>query len=441
MAKISVIIPAYNSELFIAETFESLINQTLKDIEVVVVNDGSVDNTQKIIDEYCEKYPFFKSVTQENAGVSAARNNGLEKATGEYVVFLDADDYYDSTSLEGFYEAAKKENADIVIGRLRTFNENEVGKFNEYADKLSKMKTIDTKEKMLLWNFLVSNKCYQRERLVKSGVRFPKYKYSEEGAFFMRYVFTGAKITGTENSVMYYRRHTAKQGLSVSQTVSCDLAKSFSASLEMIYSDAKNAGFDEEYLQEILYKNAFVLLSQFYRLMWHGDDECVEYCAKEFNRLKTLMSEKTLSRIKEANTDLHLENIAKSKEEAAQRPNLSVIVKKDKKNMSAFLINLFDQISPLYEVIVPESAVKENLIPQEILSCKNLVTVPDKHFLKNAKKAAKSKRRVVFFPSVRLDIRTFRMIYRIPISENIKTAFFSFMIKSINFILVKGIVK
>lgn len=440
MAKISVIIPAYNSELFIAETFDSLINQTLKDIEVVVVNDGSVDNTQKIIDAYCEKYPFFKSVKQENAGVSAARNNGLEKATGEYVVFLDADDYYDSTSLEGFYEAAKRENADIVIGRLRTFNEKEVGKFNEYADKLSQMKTIDTKEKMLLWNFLVSNKCYQRERLVKSGVRFPEYKYSEEGAFFMRYVFTGAKITGTPNSVMYYRRHTAKEGLSVSQTVSCDLAKSFSASLEMIYSDAKKAGFDEDYLQEILYKNAFVLLSQFYRLMWHGDDECVEYCAQEFKRLSSLMSEKTLSKIKAANTDLHLENIAKSKEEASNRPNLSVIVKKNK-NMSDFLVNLFDQISPLYEVIVPESAVNEGLVPQEILGCSNLGTVPDKHFLKNAKKAAKSKRKLVFSFPCRLDIRTFRMIYRIPLSEKIKTAFFSPMIKCINFILVKGIVK
>ena len=99
MPKISVIIPAYNSQQFIAETLDNMLNQSLKDIEVVIVNDGSPDGTQAVIDEYVKKSPIFKSYIQENAGVSAARNNGLTKATGEYVVFLDADDYFSDTSL------------------------------------------------------------------------------------------------------------------------------------------------------------------------------------------------------------------------------------------------------------------------------------------------------------------------------------------------------
>ena len=116
---ISVIIPAYNSEKFIGETLDNMLSQTLKDIEVIIVNDGSTDKTQKIIDEYVSKYDIFKSYIQKNAGVSAARNNGLEKATGEYVVFLDADDIFSENSLEAFYNTAKKTDADSYRKALR----------------------------------------------------------------------------------------------------------------------------------------------------------------------------------------------------------------------------------------------------------------------------------------------------------------------------------
>lgn len=449
MPKISVIIPAYNSEKFIADTLESMLRQTLKDIEVVIVNDGSTDGTQKVIDEYVSKHDIFKSYIQENAGVSAARNNGLEKATGEYVVFLDADDYFSDTSLEAFYNTAKRTDADIVIGRLRVFSPKGFGKFNAFADKLASMEHIDNFDITLLWNFLVSNKCYKRERLVQSGVRFPPFRYSEEGAFFMCYVYTGAKISGTMESEFYYRRHTAEEGLSVSQTVSCDLAKSFSQSLAMIYEAAKKAvarsdeDFDkEEYLQEVIYKDAYVLLSQFYRLMWHGDDECVEYCAKEFKRLRTLMTKKRFEIMLGTDKDLHLENIFASKDEVADKPNISVIVGKCKgKDMTAFFHGLYDQISPMFEVIVPKSMVSEGRIPEEYLSCQNLVIIDDKGYMKKAKKAAKGKHKIIFRRPAKLDLRTFRMIYRIGIPQKLKDMFFAIMIKGINFLLVKRIVK
>lgn len=449
MPKISVIIPAYNSEQFIGETLDSMLRQSLKDIEVVIVNDGSTDGTQKIIDEYTAKYDIFKSYMQQNAGVSAARNYGLEKATGEYVVFLDADDYYSDGSLEAFYNTAKKTGAHIVIGRLRTFSEDGFGKFNAFADKLAQAETIDNFDITLLWNFLVSNKCYERERLVRSSVRFPPYRYSEEGAFFMAYVYTGAKISGCFGSEMYYRRHSKSQGLSVSQTVSAQLAQSFSQSLKMIYDEAKAAletaqgDFDkEEYLQEVIYKDAYVLLSQFYRLMWHGDEECVRYCAQEFERLKALMTKKRFEIIKGTDKDLHLENMCKSKKEVAQRPNISVIVSKSAKgNTAAFFHSLYNQISPLFEVIVPASMVQSGKIPEEYLQNENLVVLPDEGFMKKAKRAAKSKRRLVFRKACLLDVRTFRMIYRIPLSEKLKDRFFSVMIKGINFLLVKRIVK
>lgn len=447
MPKVSVIIPAYNSEQFLHETLDCLVRQTLDDFEAVIINDGSTDSTQSVIDSYAEKYPWIRSYTQENAGVSAARNNGLRKARGEYVVFLDADDTYSEQSLEAFYQTGRENDADLVLGRLKTFGDETEGKYNAYADKLAAMKNIDPFDTNLLWNFLVGNKCYKRESLLKSGVVFPSYRYSEEGAFFMSFVYSGAvRICGTTDSCMNYRRHTKKQGLSVSQTVNIGLVKSFSDSLAMIYSGAEKAletareNIDrEEYLQEIIYKTAHILIMQFYRLMWHGDDECARYCAEEFKRLRSMMTEKRYNQFKSVESDLHLDTIIGSKEEAAQKPNATFIIK-NTKDCGEILESVYEQYCPLFEVIIPKSAAESGKIPPEYLKMQNLVILDDKGFLKNAKKKARSKNRVVFRRAKALDIRVLRLVYKIGLPERIKSVLFPLLFKTVNFVLVKKII-
>lgn len=116
MIKVSVIIPVYNVEKFIDKCLNSVVNQTLKEIEIIVVNDSSPDNSQKIIDKYVKMYPKkVRSFIKENGGVSTARNFGLDKATGEYISFVDSDDYIDKDMLKKMYELAKKEDSDVVI--------------------------------------------------------------------------------------------------------------------------------------------------------------------------------------------------------------------------------------------------------------------------------------------------------------------------------------
>ena len=85
---VSIIIPVYNAEKFLPKCLDSLVNQTLKDIEIIVVNDSSPDNSQKIIDKYTKKYKKVKSYIKKNEGVSAARNFGIQKASGEYIIFI-----------------------------------------------------------------------------------------------------------------------------------------------------------------------------------------------------------------------------------------------------------------------------------------------------------------------------------------------------------------
>src|SRR5574344_1140045 len=115
MPKVSVIVPVYNVEKYIEKCLDSLINQTLQDIEIIIVNDGSTDNCEKIkvnhMNKYKEKIKYYK---KENGGLSDARNYGMKYATGDYICFLDSDDYVNVTLYEKMYNKAIEENYDYV---------------------------------------------------------------------------------------------------------------------------------------------------------------------------------------------------------------------------------------------------------------------------------------------------------------------------------------
>ena len=114
--KVSVIIPVYNTEDYLKECIESLVNQTLREIEILIVNDGSTDSSLEIMKEFKNKYPnIIKIFDKVNGGQASARNYALSFAQGEYLGFVDSDDWVDSTMYEEMYEKAKKEDADIVI--------------------------------------------------------------------------------------------------------------------------------------------------------------------------------------------------------------------------------------------------------------------------------------------------------------------------------------
>lgn len=124
-AKVSVIIPVYNSEKYIGECLDSIINQTLRDIEIICVNDGSTDGTAAILEDYSKKDDRVIIIDQKNLGAGAARNNGLRKATGEYLSFLDADDFFEKDMLEKSYNAAKKKDADVVVFECDLYSNSE----------------------------------------------------------------------------------------------------------------------------------------------------------------------------------------------------------------------------------------------------------------------------------------------------------------------------
>ena len=112
---ISIIIPVYNVSKYLRVCLDSVINQTYKDLEIICINDGSLDNSLDILKEYSNKDNRIIIIDKKNSGVSAARNDGIERSSGEYLFFIDSDDYIDNDFIEVFYNNAKKNDSDLVI--------------------------------------------------------------------------------------------------------------------------------------------------------------------------------------------------------------------------------------------------------------------------------------------------------------------------------------
>ena len=114
MYKVSVLIPVYNVEKYLSKCLDSIIQQTYKDIEIIIINDGTTDSSLDIANLYASKYNFIHVFSYDNAGISTTRNRALEKATGDYYLFVDSDDYLHPHMIENMIEKAITTNSDIV---------------------------------------------------------------------------------------------------------------------------------------------------------------------------------------------------------------------------------------------------------------------------------------------------------------------------------------
>lgn len=212
MVKVSVIVPVYNVEKYLRECLDSLVKQTLKDIEIITVNDGSPDNSLQILEEYATRDNRIKIINQKNAGLSAARNNGVKAASGEFVAFVDSDDWVDLDFCEKLYDAAMCENADIAAGELICYeNPQKNVKQICYKNKIV-CKGLKEKYYKLLngaAHCYVCNKIYRREVLVKSGIVFPEGKVYEDMHWSPKVIGELGKAVAIGSVAYYYRQNTS----------------------------------------------------------------------------------------------------------------------------------------------------------------------------------------------------------------------------------------
>ena len=181
--KLSIIVPVYGVEKYIDKCLDSLVKQSLKEIEIIVVNDGTKDNSQKIIDKYVKKYPDkIKSYIKENGGQGSARNYGLKKTTGEYIGYVDSDDFVEKDMYKKLYNKAKENNYDIVV--CGNYNVSEDYQ-NKNIDAFINNYNTDL-ENIFFGKMAVWNKIYKRDILIKNKLEFKEKVWFEDLAFTLK---------------------------------------------------------------------------------------------------------------------------------------------------------------------------------------------------------------------------------------------------------------
>lgn len=207
MPKVSVIIPVYNVEKCLRQCLDSVVNQTLKDIEIICVNDGSPDNCGDILKEYANKDNRIIVINQQNQGCDVARRNGLTRATGEYIALLDSDDYIDENYYKELYNVAKKYNADMsatdqVIVKCEGKTYTKYVGINKKAKLLQK---IEDKGQLIIATGLVWNKLYKKSFIEKYKIDVSSINTAAGDNYFSAVATIFAdKIAITHKAIYYY---------------------------------------------------------------------------------------------------------------------------------------------------------------------------------------------------------------------------------------------
>lgn len=204
---ISIIIPIYNVEKYLSQCLDSVINQTYKDLEIICVNDGSPDNSLKILEEYRKKDERIKIINQENQGLAGARNTGIDNAQGEFVFFLDSDDWLPLNAIELLYNKQKKENADIIIAGRNTITSKNEQKFlpRDYKENLDFKKYIKKSFKDGSFRPSSCGKLYKKEIIKENKIYFPRGLLYEDLIFVIKFLYYSKKIVILREYIFNYR--------------------------------------------------------------------------------------------------------------------------------------------------------------------------------------------------------------------------------------------
>ena len=226
MAKISVIVPVYNVEKYLTECIESICSQSLEDLEIICVNDGSTDNSLDILNDFAKQDKRIIVINKANSGYGHTMNMGLNAATGEYIGIIESDDFADKNMFEDLYKLAKDNDADIAKGDW--FNYWSKNKFARKNNRISSAKafqlTNSKKDKSLLRiNPSVWSAVYKREFLNKYNIRFletPGASY-QDLAFSFKVFALAERVILTDKAYLYYRQDNMNSSVKSKTKVYC----------------------------------------------------------------------------------------------------------------------------------------------------------------------------------------------------------------------------
>jgi len=226
--KVSIIIPVYNTAKHLSRCLKSVVTQTLSEIEIILINDGSTDKSISVVDAFAKKDSRIVIINQRNQGVSVARNNGLRVAKGEYVGFVDSDDSVDAAYFENLYNTAKKEKADMVSGFVK-MNDDRRQHFYNYTNKRA------TRFNRCSLMGVVWLNLYKRSILSENSIFFPSnLRTAEDNLFNLRATYFANKVVAADDDSVFYNHITRETSLTAQQYKTSNLIPLSIAVLETI---------------------------------------------------------------------------------------------------------------------------------------------------------------------------------------------------------------
>ncbi|MBR6994168.1 MAG: glycosyltransferase family 2 protein [Methanobrevibacter sp.] len=212
--KVSVIVPVFNSEDLLGNCLESIENQSLKDIEIICVDDGSSDGSFDILKQFASKDSRFKIYQQENSGAGSARNKGIEESCGEYILFVDSDDYIESETCEMLYEQASRLDCDLILfNSMRHFSNDR----NLALIHFKKNDEINYQIRVFDYEYfrdrifdgeygVIWNKLYKSSFIRDNNITFPKHKIYNDVEFHIKTTLLAKKISYVDGTFYHYNR-------------------------------------------------------------------------------------------------------------------------------------------------------------------------------------------------------------------------------------------
>ena len=242
MIKVSIIIPTYNSAKYLEKCLNSVFNQTEKDIEVILINDGSTDNSRDIIKKFKDKRLIY--IEKENEGIGKTRNLGIKKAQGEYLAFLDSDDYLEKDFVSKMYNKAIKDNCDLVIcDYYQVTNKKNIIKFPSFTDtNLSKDPKVINKI-----NLGPCNKLYSRKLFNNPNNRFEENLKYEDAPFVVKMMIEATKIGKVDECLTNYVIHE-KSETTIRDNRIFDILKI----TKIIINDLNSINFNQDELTNLI---------------------------------------------------------------------------------------------------------------------------------------------------------------------------------------------
>ena len=263
MSKVSIIVPVFNVEKYLRECLDSLINQTLDDIEIICVNDGSTDNSIEILQEYCAKDSRIKVINKENSGYGISMNMGIESACGEYIGIVESDDFAESNMFEDLYNLAKEKNADIV--KSDWFEYTTSTKTVRKAGRmvlLPENKDLNVKDNpgILKIQPAIWSAIYRKSLLIDNNIRFTETSGAsyQDTSFVFKVMCLAKNVVLTDKAYLYYRQDNLNSSV-----------KSKSKVYAICTEYAEITKFLNEHKELKFYVNAYKLVKEYVSYIWN----------------------------------------------------------------------------------------------------------------------------------------------------------------------------